>query len=56
MINPDIYIMAVGAFIKANPLTFGLLWALLKLLAKRSPSTEDDRILTMIGNFIKVKF
>jgi len=56
MINPDIYLTAAGSFIKANPLTFGLLWALLKLLAKRSPSTEDDKILTMIGNWIGVKF
>ena len=38
-----------------NPLTISILLGVLKWIAVRTETTEDDRILTMIRNFIRPK-
>jgi len=54
--NFDKYIIIFFNYVHSNPITFGGVWGLLKLIAMRSPSTTDDKILTWIGNKFGVKF
>jgi len=54
--NLDKHIIIFFNYVHNNPITFGTLWALLKLRAMQSPTTTDDKILTWIGNKFGVKF
>lgn len=56
MVNIDEYIITGIAYIHDNPLTFGALWGLLKLLARYTPSVTDDKIMTWIGQKLGVRF
>ena len=47
MINLDPIILE---FVKNNLLAIGLVMTLLKGIAKITPSTTDDKIVTMLGN------
>jgi hypothetical protein len=38
----------------ANPVTLGIIYGFLKILAKRSKTTIDDSILTMLGGALRV--
>lgn len=38
----------------ANPVTLALVYGILKILAKRSASTLDDSILSLIGGALKI--
>jgi len=38
----------------ANPVTLGLVYGILKVLAKRSKATWDDSILTLIGQALRI--
>lgn len=47
MVSIDPYIIK---FVTENPVTIGLGVGVLKVIAKLTPGTADDRILTLIGN------
>ena len=47
-LQPDEYIAIALAVLHANPITAAIVLALLKLLALRSKTTADDKILTWI--------
>jgi len=51
----DIYILAVGEYIRANPLFFGLLFIILKKKAEMTPGVTDDKILTMLAKWFRLK-
>lgn len=55
MFEADIYIKMGLEYCWSNPLTVSILLGILKWIAVRTETTEDDRILTMIRNFIKPK-
>jgi hypothetical protein len=56
MINIDQYIITGIDYVHKNPLFFGALLGLLKLIALRTPSVTDDKILTWIGQKIGIRF
>ena len=56
LVNVDPFILIALSYVHGNPLIFGALWGVLKIAAKRSKNTDDDKILTMIGNLFGVKF
>ena len=53
MFNLDDYLIIAVNYIHSNPLSFGILWGLFKLMAIRSENTIDDKITTMISNWFK---
>jgi hypothetical protein len=44
----------IWAWLHENPLTCLLVYGALKIMAKRSPTTLDDSILTMIGGALRI--
>ena len=54
--NLDKHIIIFFNYIHSNPITFGALWGILKLMAMKSSTNTDDKILTWIGNKFGVKF
>jgi len=43
----------ITAFVKNSAVALGAIWGLLKFIAKLTPGTRDDKIITMIGNLAK---
>jgi len=50
MVAIDPYIIE---FVTTNPITIGLGLATLKVIAKLTPGTVDDKIMTLIGNTVQ---
>ncbi|MBW2091585.1 MAG: hypothetical protein JRI34_05615 [Deltaproteobacteria bacterium] len=50
MIAIDPYIIE---FVTKNPVTIGLGLATLKVIAKLTPGTTDDKIVTLLGNMFR---
>ncbi len=55
MFEADLYLKMALDYIHRNPISIGILFGLLKWVAMRTETTEDDKILTMVRNFIKPK-